>query len=90
MSLFAKIILQLILIRFEFAFNVHLSTRVTCSFIKLYLIESSTLINKLKMEKSKKPIRECLLCEYQLGNNAVIATQNNTIFLPLNFFLDIF
>ena len=28
------------------------------------------------MEKSKKPIRECLLYEYQLGNNAVIATQN--------------
>ena len=28
------------------------------------------------MEKSKSPIRECLLYEYRLGNNAVIATQN--------------
>ena len=28
------------------------------------------------MEKSKKTIRECLLYEYQLNNNAAIATQN--------------
>ena len=28
------------------------------------------------MEKSEKPMRECLLYEYQLGNNSVIASQN--------------
>ena len=28
------------------------------------------------MHKSKKQIRECLLYEYQLGNNAVITVRN--------------
>ena len=28
------------------------------------------------MEKSEKPIYQCLLYEYQLGNNATKATQN--------------
>ena len=53
-----------------------ISTHLSCSFIKLYSFESNTLFNKLKMEKYKKPIRECLLHEDQLGDNAVIATQN--------------
>ena len=49
---------------------------MTSRFKKLYSFESNTLFNKLKMEKSKKLIRECLLYEDQLGNNEVIATQN--------------
>ena len=65
MSLFVKIISQLILVRSDFAFNVRKYTCYNWSFIKLYSFESKTLFNKLKMEKSKKPILKCLLYEYQ-------------------------
>ena len=54
-----------------------ISTCVNFSFIKKnYKFKSITLFGKLKMEKSKKSIRQCLLYEFQLCNNAFSATQN--------------